>query len=220
MEHFNNVGFDKMAPKHTNQESNQNNSSVILILGPHRPQTEKFLKSLGDDVIQTEEKISSSSELLEKVDFIISYGYKHILTEDIIDKFADKIINLHISLLPWNRGTDPNLWSFLENTPKGVTIHHIDHGIDTGDIIAQKEVEMRDDDTLKTSYERLSEEIEQLFKIVWTKIKKGKLKATPQPKGGSFHRYRDKKPIEHLLTNGWDTPVACLGLAGKAYLIK
>jgi methionyl-tRNA formyltransferase len=31
------------------------------------------------------------------------------------------------------------------------------------------------------------------------------LKAIPQPKGGSFHRLRDKKAFEHLLTNGWET---------------
>jgi methionyl-tRNA formyltransferase len=116
--------------------------------------------------------------------------------------------------LPWNKGADPNLWSFLENTPKGVTIHYLDEGIDTGDILAQKEVQMRDDDTLKTSYERLSTEIEQLFEFVWPKIKNGQLKAIPQPKGGSFHRLRDKKAFEHLLTNEWDTQVA--NLIGKA----
>lgn len=179
---------------------------------------EKFLTSFGDYVIHTEEKIYNSSELLKKVDFIISYGYRHIITKDIIEQFKNKIINLHISLLPWNRGSDPNLWSFLENTPKGVTIHYIDNGIDTGDILAQKQVEMKNEDTLKTSYEHLSTEIEQLFKIVWPEIREGKLKAIPQLKAGSYHRLRDKKAFEHLLTDGWDTPVA--NLNGKALLIK
>jgi len=36
---------------------------------------------------------------------------------------------------------DPNVWSFIEKTPKGVSIHYLDAGIDTGDIIAQKLVE-------------------------------------------------------------------------------
>ena len=67
-------------------------------------------------------------DIAEQYDFIISFGYRHIIKEDIIDKFINKIINLHISYLPYNKGADPNLWSYLENTPKGVTIHYIDKG--------------------------------------------------------------------------------------------
>jgi len=73
---------------------------------------------------------------------------------------------------------------------------------------------MRNDDSLKTSYERLSTEIEELFQIVWPEIRKGKLKGIPQPEEGSFHRLREKNNLEHLLTNGWDTPVA--NIIGKA----
>lgn len=46
-------------------------------------------------------------------------------------------MNLHISYLPWNKGADPNFWSCIDGTPAGVTLHHIDAGVDTGDIIAQ-----------------------------------------------------------------------------------
>ena len=38
---------------------------------------------------------------------------------------------MHISYLPFNRGAHPNYWSFKDNSPKGVTIHFIDNGIDT-----------------------------------------------------------------------------------------
>ena len=44
-----------------------------------------------------------------------------------------------MSYLPWNRGADPNFWSILEDTPKGVTIHIMDESIDTGDILYQKD---------------------------------------------------------------------------------
>ena len=60
------------------------------------------------------------------------------------------------------------MWSFLEDTPKGVTIHYIDEGIDTGDIIVQKEVFIDEDkETLKSSYEILNKEIQALFKENW-----------------------------------------------------
>ena len=54
-------------------------------------------------------------------------------------------------------GQDPNLWSFIEDTPKGVTIHEIDEGIDTGDIIFQKEIVLNSNETLASSYEKLQE---------------------------------------------------------------
>ncbi|WP_296863845.1 formyltransferase family protein [Thermosyntropha sp.] len=184
------------------------------MLGPKRNNIIHYLKSFGDEVINTDKKIDERSEYLEDVDFIISYGYRYLLSKNVINRFNRKAVNLHISLLPWNRGADPNLWSFLEDTPKGVTIHYMDSGLDTGDIIAQREVGYTQQDTLRTSYDRLIKEIENLFFEVWPYIRSGRVKAFPQPKEGTYHRLIDKKPYEYLLTEGWDTPVT--KLIGKA----
>lgn len=186
----------------------------ILLLGPYRKNLIDFLSSFGDKVTTTEVPLTGDSECLFNSDFIISYGYRHILKKDILDRFPNKAINLHISLLPWNRGADPNLWSFLEDTPKGVTIHYLDYGIDTGDILATQEVDYMPEDTLRTSYERLSKTIEELFKKVWPNIRSEKHKSIPQPVGGSHHCLSDRAAFEYLLTKGWDTPVA--DLVGKA----
>lgn len=186
----------------------------ILLLGPERSNIINYLKSLGDEVINTDKKIDENLKYLEGIDFIISYGYRYVLSKYIIDKFNRRAINLHISLLPWNRGADPNLWSFLEDTPKGVTIHYIDYGIDKGDIIAQREVGYTQQDTLRTVYNRLINEIENLFFEIWPYIRSDEIKAVPQPKGGTYHRLIDKKPYEYLLTEGWDTPV--VKLIGRA----
>jgi len=182
----------------------------ILLLGPYREDLIDFLSSFGDKVTITEAPLTGDSECLCNSDFIISYGYRHILEKDIIDKFLNKTINFHISLLPWNRGADPNFWSFLEDTPKGVTIHYLDYGIDTGDILAQQEVDYMPEDTLRTSYERLSKTMEELFRKVWPNIRSEKQKSIPQPDGGSYHRLSDRAAFEYLLTKGWDTPVADL----------
>lgn len=182
----------------------------ILFLSPPRQEMQEYLLSFGDEVNRTEEPLVSGMKCLEHVDFIISYGYRHILNKDLIEKFPRKIVNLHISLLPWNRGADPNLWSFLEDTPKGITIHYIDCGVDKGDIIAQREVEVLQDDTLRTSYERLTKEIQSLFQKEWPNIRCGNIRPIPQSVDGSYHRLRDRIPYEHLLTNGWDTPVHVL----------
>ena len=65
---------------------------------------------------------------------------------------------MHISYLPYNRGFYLNFWSFIDNTKKGVTIHYIDEGIDTGDIIFQKEVFSNE-----KTYNKLKQEIEDFF---------------------------------------------------------
>lgn len=186
----------------------------ILLLGPKRPQLIDILKSLDDEVHNTEEKISLTQEDVKKADFLISYGYRHILDKDILGHFANKAINIHISLLPWNRGADPNLWSFLEDTPKGVTIHYLDEGIDTGDILAQQRVFFDGNETLHSSYEKLSQVAFRLFKSNWELIRENKVCAIPQREKGSYHRTRDKEQYKHLLTNGWNTCVS--HIIGKA----
>ncbi len=198
----------------------------ILILGPERSAIKSFISSIGDTVRFTEDKLTANSKQVEWSDFLISYGYRYIVKTDVLDLFPQKAINLHISYLPWNRGADPNLWSFLDDTPKGVTIHYLEKGLDTGAILAQKEIVHHPDDTLRTSYERLAEIIELLFIQVWPDIRAGRQKAIPQPQGGTSHRLRDSKAYEQLLTQAWDTPVADLiGIAkttkaGRAVIKK
>lgn len=186
----------------------------VLYLGPENKKLIRFIKSNNDSVVRTEAPINPDSKILQGIDFLISYRYRYILKKEVLDHFPHRAINLHISLLPWNKGSDPNLWSFLENTPKGVTIHYIDSGLDTGDIIAQKELHLSSDETLKSSYEKLSDAIETLFMSVWLDIRNGNISSFPQPSGGSYHRKVDKEKYQHLLFLGYDTPVSYL--IGKA----
>jgi len=179
----------------------------ILLLGPYKKDFILFLKVQGDNVFHTNEKIDSKVLLESRYDFIISYGYRHIINKEVVQFYKDRIINLHISLLPWNRGADPNIWSFIDNTPKGVSIHYIDEEIDTGDIIEQKEVNIQNDETLATSYQKLSYEIENLFKVTWPLIKLGKNNRFNQTSGGTYHLSSEKKKYEKYLSNGWNTTV-------------
>jgi len=131
---------------------------------------------------------------LKDIEFVISYNYHHIIKRDVIDLFPNRIINLHISMLPWNRGCSPNIWSFINNTPKGVTIHNIDEGIDTGDILAQRQMFFEEEiETLASSYNKLHVAIQELFRENWDKIKQGDI----VPRGqGSYHT---KKELDDLM---------------------
>lgn len=113
-------------------------------------------------------------------------------------------VNLHISYLPWNRGADPNLWSYIDGTPKGVTIHYLDTGLDTGDIIAQWEIEPYGE-TLAETYVDLQAEIKILFILNWDKIKR-RTAGIKQTGKGTYHQVKDRV----ILANGWDTEIKTL----------
>ncbi|MBZ4672986.1 MAG: formyl transferase domain protein [Deferribacteraceae bacterium] len=158
----------------------------------------EWLIDNGENLVVYHEKINYDFLKLERYDFIISYNYKYIIPENIIKMYENKIINLHISFLPYNRGAHPNVWSFLEDTPKGVTIHYIDEGIDTGDIIVQKELYFDEkNETFKTSYEKLNIEIQNLFKLNWDKIKNDKI--VPVKQNNQIATYHTRKDLNILL---------------------
>ena len=137
------------------------------------------------------EKGLIDTDITNKFDWIICYGYHHIISNEVIKAVKNPIINLHISFLPFNRGCHPNYWSFKERTPKGVTIHFIDEGIDTGPILIQKKIKFESFDTLNSSYLKLKKEIENLFCENFMRIIGGKIKPKKQIGKGSFHLKSD-----------------------------
>ena len=145
-------------------------------------------------------------------DMLVSYNYRYIIKEDVLALVDNRAINLHISLLPWNRGAQPNFWSFIENTPKGVTIHLIDKGLDTGDILLQKGKHFDEDiETLETSYEFLHKEIQNLFRLKWEELKNFKLQPAKQKGEGSIHLNKDFEKIKAFLGEDiWNVPVSVL----------
>jgi methionyl-tRNA formyltransferase len=185
----------------------------ILFLGQSDSPVFVWLQKNGENVFSTQDKITVDYILENGFNFLISYGYRFILRKEILNLFPYRAINMHISYLPFNRGADPNFWSFIERTPKGVSIHYLDEGVDTGDIIVQKEVsfDSLDSETLASSYQKLQIEIQNLFFQYWVLIKSQKCDRTPQIGTGTTHRVKDKEHLLHLMEkDGWDTKLSVL----------
>ena len=182
---------------------------ILFLGGGLSEELTNWLKHKGEDVIYKDNKIMIDDVRFISPDFIVSYNYRYIIPKKIIDCVNGNAINMHISFLPYNRGANPNVWSILEDTPKGVTIHYIDEYIDTGDIIVQKEVFIDEEiETLKSSYEILHREIQELFKENWDNIKNGDITPVPQPRKGTLHFTKEFLDIERLIQEeGWDTPI-------------
>jgi len=90
---------------------------------------------------------------LEGVDLICLIGYMRILTVDFVRKFPRKIINVHPALVPKYCGKGffgSNVHKAVvdnKDTETGMTIHYVDEGVDTGEIIIQKTCAVTSEDT-------------------------------------------------------------------------
>jgi len=129
----------------------------------------------------------------------LSVYFGYILSDALISIFPRGCINIHPSFLPFNRGAYTNVWCIVEKTPAGVTMHHIDAGIDTGDIIAQSDVEIDATDTGLSLYRKLEIAAFDLFRETWPMIESGDYNRIPQnPDEGSSHRIRDIDVIDEI----------------------
>ena len=135
---------------------------------------------------------------LKNVDLVITFNYRHILKKNILKKLKRSAINLHISYLPFNRGCHPNFWSFVENSPKGVTIHEINEGLDTGPIIYRKKISFNINKKKNNNFFQTNRillfEIQKLFINKINQILNKKYIAKTQKNNGTFH-YRNDLPI-------------------------
>ena len=94
----------------------------------------------------------------EKPDVILSIYFDQIIKKDMLKIPSFGILNVHLSMLPKYRGVKPVFWVLKNNeSTTGITIHMMEEGLDTGDIFAQREVEISPDDTVDSLSEKMSE---------------------------------------------------------------
>lgn len=190
------------SPKINSLNSPPNATKIVLFLGYDQVQTR-----LLDVLISNGCKVDHTEELIDgriNYDFIVSFGYRHILRKDVIESVGCPIFNLHIAYLPYNRGAHPNFWSFYENTPSGVTIHLIDEGVDTGHIVYQRYVNFdNNESTFSETYNCLIEEIETLFEVNIDNIINDSWTSKPQRGDGTLHFVKDL-PAEF---SGWTSVI-------------
>lgn len=130
-------------------------------------------------------------------DMMISISWGRLIKREVL-VLAKSAINLHLSYLPYNRGANPNVWSIIEGSPAGVTMHYIDEGADTGDIISQKEVAIASIDTGVTLYEKLVHASVELFKEVWPRVASGSAPRKMQVAPSTAHLRRDFQKLDGI----------------------
>lgn len=133
-------------------------------------------------------------------DWLVSVLFGYIVRPDVLDIPRRGAVNLHTALLPYNRGAYPNVWSIVDKTPAGVTLHHMspDKGVDAGDIVAQREVPVSPTDTGASLYAKLERAALELLTARWPLLESPDTPRSAQKGVGTYHRVADVSAIDRI----------------------
>ena len=175
------------------QIQNNTNHRTILVISD-RPEAEGLqkAKSLGCKSItvplpdvedksqrrRLHENAINKILLENEVELIVLSGYMRILTSEFVKPWAGRILNIHPSLLPDFPGAHAHRDVISAGVKKsGCTVHFVDSGMDTGPIIAQKEVKVLADDDESSLGERIKIEEHKLYPKVIDQLAAGEIQS-------------------------------------------
>lgn len=138
-------------------------------------------------------------------DVIFSFYYRKMLSPDILALPPRGAYNLHGSLLPAYRGRCPVNWVLIHGeTRTGVTLHYMTEKPDAGDIIAQKETLIEEDDTAQTLFKKMCCSAAIMMAEILPRIREGSAPRYPQDlSAGSY--YGGRRPEDGRIDWTWPT---------------
>lgn len=100
----------------------------------------------------------------EGVELVVLAGFMRMIKAPLLEAFPRRIINLHPSLLPQFPGLEAWTQALAAGVPEtGCTVHYVDAGMDTGEILAQRRVPILPGDTPETLHVRIQEQEHRLY---------------------------------------------------------
>ena len=111
----------------------------------------------------------NSDEFFERIeryncDLLVSMSFNQIFRKRLIDLPVEGIINCHAGSLPFYRGRNILNWALINDEKEfGITVHYVDQGVDTGDIIIQEQFPISDEDNYATLLEKAHENCPRLL---------------------------------------------------------
>ncbi|MGL6067061.1 MAG: phosphoribosylglycinamide formyltransferase [Cetobacterium sp.] len=111
----------------------------------------------------------------EEIEYIVLAGYMRIISSILLEEYFDKIINIHPAYLPEFPGKDGIGDAFNSGAAKtGVTIHYVDSGVDTGEIIYQERIKIESSWKIEDLKSKVHEVEHRIYPMILTKLfKKG-----------------------------------------------
>jgi len=128
-----------------------------------------------------------------KPDIIAVFGTS-LIRAPLLGKGRLGMVNLHGGLSPEYRGADCTFWALYNGEPEkiGCTLHFIDAGIDTGDLIAHVCPEIREDDNELKAFWRAVRDSAEIYAELFDRMEAGEQFDRKQPGPGRLYRVRDR----------------------------
>ena len=126
------------------------------------------------------------TEVLEahQVECVVLAGFMRLVTPTLLDAFPNRVVNVHPALLPAFPGVRAQRQAIEYGVPlSGCTVHFVDAGVDSGPIIAQAPVIVRDDDDEATLTARILQKEHELLPIVLQWIVEGRVEVEVRGEG-------------------------------------
>lgn len=190
------MGTPDFAQKSLEKIYDAGHNIIAVVTNPDRPKG-RGMKMIASPVkeyaisknipVYQPEKVKNNPEIIEtiknlKPEVICVVAYGKILPKEILEIPKLGCINVHGSLLPKYRGAAPIQWAVLNgDKTTGVTTMYMDEGMDTGDMILKREVEIEENETTGELWEKLSEIGGELLVETLEKIKNGTAPRQKQP---------------------------------------
>ncbi len=190
----------------------ENHEVCVVVTQPDKPKGrgKKMIfspvkeKALENNIDVLQPVNAKSHEFIDEIkkydaDIFVVAAYGQILTEDLL--FAPKYgsINVHASLLPKYRGAGPIQWSIIDGCEKtGISIMQMSKGLDSGDVISQREVEIEKQDTYGSLSEKLAKTGAELLIDTMKTIENGTAVRTKQHEPSSTYAPMISKETGHI----------------------
>ncbi len=148
--------------------SDQPEAHVLELGRRHGARTEAIVPATPRGRLDAEAEAKFVDVLrAEKVDLVVLAGFMRIVGPVFLAAYPRRIINIHPSLLPKHRGADAAAQALAAGeTTTGCTVHYVDEGVDTGEIIAQREVPVLPGDTAEALQARIQKVEHELLPTV------------------------------------------------------
>lgn len=167
---------------------------VGIVAAEIRPQYHEELKNLAHGIgapffVQPRMSTSNYSIFFSSLvklcpDSLICHSYSMLIPTDILRLVHGHAFNVHMALLPRNRGPNPIQWALIHGDQKsGVSLHVMDNDFDSGAIVDQETVDILGEDTWLTLHSKLMAAASNLLDRVIPLLLDGNWQATPQDIG-------------------------------------
>ena len=138
-----------------------------------------FIESKGKDREEFDKEVANELDK-NKVDLILLIGYMRFLSPWFVNKYKNKVMNIHPSLLPkYAGGMDKDVHQEVLNAKAkvtGCTLHFVDENVDTGPIIMQKKVKIEKDETAESLKNKVQKAEQDIIVKAVDLFEKGKIK--------------------------------------------